>query len=130
MTISKEDAEPKESAKKISRRERQLAAAKEIHEEWTEEYGHNGDAISDMAYRSHVMKLYRVMGQDENLVIELTQKRKQAGLEPLDPARLLFSGKNIREVFAKSQDDIVEMTLDNRQRAEKEALKKQQSRRI
>lgn len=116
---------PTQEEARLTKKQRGLVAAKELHRDWEIDNGSGGDIISDMAYRAHVMQLLRLMQLDENLVIEATQTRKQCGLEPLDVIKLAFGG-TIRERVEQSRDEVAEKCIQNRADAEKEALKKRQ----
>lgn len=116
--------EPK-LTKKESKKQAQRREAKELHDEWVDENGPGGDPISDIAYRAHLMKIVDLYGLDGNMVVSVTQNRKQAGLEPLDVPKLLFSGE-LRAAFERSLDEIAEQTMRNKEEAEKAALKKKQ----
>lgn len=121
--------EAKPPTKQQTRRQRAMLDAKQMHEEWIEDFGDEGDIISDAAYRSHVMGLLRMIGLDENLAIEATQIRRACGLEPLQVVKLAFDG-TLKARVEQSRDEVADKTIENRAEAEKELLKKRQRSRI
>lgn len=121
--------EPVAPTRLMTRRQRAVEEAERLHKEWLIDFGSGGDIISDLGYRSHVMQILRLLGQDENLAIEATQIRKQCGLEPLDVLKLAFKGE-LKARVERSRDEVAEISIQNALDAEKKALKKKQRNRL
>lgn len=126
MTDPDKSEKLEKSEKKLTKKQRQLEAARVLHAEWVEDNGHGGDIISDMSYRAHACRVLVTLGLQEGWVIELTQKRVQAGLKAIDVIKIALEGNDLRALVEKSQEEIAEATIRNKEQAEKEALRKKQ----
>jgi len=110
--------------KRISEKQRLLAEAKDMHEEYCEDGG-SLDYVSNMAARNHALALATKLGNPslaEHCAV-VTQLRQQVGLPALNPFELMLSGKLVQRA-EESQEEIEEQILKNRAQAERDKLKK------
>jgi len=121
MTDQKEDGRKE---KRVSEKQRKLAEARELHEEYLEDGG-SLDFVSNMGCRAHAQRLANTIGQAGlyEQCVQVTQHRQQVGLKPLDPFKLMLDGKLV-QAAADSENEVEEQIIENRAQAERDKLKK------
>lgn len=112
-------------APQLTKREKRIAAAKQLEKEWEEDEAPSG--IYDLSYRSHVAKVLETLGLNNGvgLIDEGWDKRISAGLKPLPLIKLAYDNK-LAQALEDSRDEIAEQTIENANQAKLDALKKEQ----
>ena len=118
------DAKSERQEKKLTAKQERLAKAREMHDDYLEDGG-SLDFISNMGCRAHAQAMAIALEQPglyDHCVL-VTQNRKQVGLAPLDPFKLMLDGTLI-ERSKQSEDEVEDKVIENKADAEREEQKK------